>query len=111
MLLLLAIWCLLQETPSILSPTAVAIVTAIFTVIVGAVGAVYLKDKVNGNSRIKGLIAGLFSAYGIIAPFISNFPRSYGVAVAVIGLIVTLFSGRVQGQEPEEMVKEAKKAS
>lgn len=100
---------LLQADSGVLSPTVIAIVTAVFTVIVGGVGAAYLKDKVNGSSRATGLIAGLVSAYGIIVPFISNLPRGWGVAIAVIGLLVTLFSGRVQGQDPTEMVKEARK--
>ncbi len=91
----------LFQDSSILSPTTTAIVTAIFTVVIGAVGIVYLKDKVNASSRIQGLIAGLLAAYGIITPVISNLPRSLGMVIAVIGLVVTLFSGRLQGPPSE----------
>ena len=88
---------LLFQSDSILSPTTIAVVTAIFTLIIGAVGWSYLRDKINGNSRIKGLLAALISAYGVIAPFISNFPKWAGILIAVVGLIITMTSARLQG--------------
>jgi hypothetical protein len=91
----------LLQVPSILTPTVIAVVTALFTVAVGFFGIQYLKDKINSNTRIKGLIGSLLAAYGIVAPFLSSFPRSIGVVLAVVGVVVTLTSGRLQGPSTE----------
>lgn len=95
--ILALMFALLFQSDSILSPTMVAVVTAIFTVVVGAIGIQFLKDKINANTRIKGLLAALVTAYGMVTPFISNFPKWVGILVAVIGLVVVMTSGRVQG--------------
>lgn len=98
LILILAVFLFsLFQSDSLLSPTMVAAITALFTIVIGALGAVWLSDKINGNSRIKGLFAGLLAAYGIVVPFISNFPRWIGIAVAIAGLIITLTSARIQG--------------
>lgn len=87
------------QSDSILSPATIAIITAVFTVIVGAVGTAALWAKAHSNSRIKGLIGALITAYGLVAPFISTFPRGIGVALSAFGLVLTLTSARIQGPD------------
>lgn len=97
LLSVLLLFFLQSEPDTVLTPAVVAIITAVFTVVVGVIGVAVLRDRINANTRIKGLLGGLVTAYGMVAPFISSFPRWVGLLVAGVGLIVTLTSGRIQG--------------
>jgi hypothetical protein len=98
-LAILIVFAILQETAQLLTPTTIAVITALVAVAFAVIGAVSLKavDALHANSRIKGLVGALMGAYGVVAPVLSNLPRGWGVALAVVGLILTLTSARIQG--------------
>jgi hypothetical protein len=86
----------------ILSPRTVAIVTAATGLVFAALALWQLNIH-----RARGVIGALASAYGLIVPYISTFPRTYGVVLAIIGLVLTLTAERIQGGASSEEVRQA----